>query len=154
MIYKAVTTKYKPSNTRTVALHTQRDVSQVEPQKCQDTITHLRTRYVDYARDPGKDNIIIIVWEHTISSNDKFHDLPYYIARIQRPKKYVKLRWFDWHFPDHEVIVEIGNPNSIHAFNRFEEEGHVEQKYNHFSLIDLTREELYAMGVPAILENE
>ena len=72
-----------------------RDVSQVEPQKCQDTITHLRTRYVDYARDPGKDNIIIIVWEHTISSNDKFHDLPYYIARIQRPKKYVKLRWFD-----------------------------------------------------------
>ena len=95
MIYKAVTTKYKPSNTRTVALHTQRDVSQVEPQKCQDTITHLRTRYVDYARDPGKDNIIIIVWEHTISSNDKFHDLPYYIARIQRPTKYVKLRWFD-----------------------------------------------------------
>ena len=41
--------------------------------------------------------------------------------RIQRRKRYVKLRWFDRHFPDHEVIVEIDNPNSIHAFNRFEE---------------------------------
>ena len=58
------------------------------------------------------------------------------------------------HFPDHEVIVEIDNPNSIHAFNRFEEEGHTEQKYNHFRLIDLTREELYAMGVPAILDDD
>ena len=137
-----------------VALHTQRYVSQVEPQECQDTITHLRTSYVDYARDPSKDTIIIIVWKHTISANDKFHDLPYYIARIQRRKRYVKLRWFDRHFPGHEVIVEIDNPNSIHAFNRFEEDGHVEQKYNHFRLIDLTREELYAMGVPAILDHE
>ena len=66
----------------------------------------------------------------------------------------MKLRWFDWHFPEHEVIVEIDNPNSIHAFNRFEEEGHVEHRYNHFSLKDLTREELYVMGVPAILDDE
>ena len=43
------------------------------------------------------------------------------------------------HFPDHEVTVEIDSPNSIHAFNRFEEEGHVERKYNRFRLIDLTR---------------
>ena len=80
--------------------------------------------------------------------------MPYYVARIQRRKRYVKLRWFDRHFPDHEVIVEIDNPNSIHEFNRFEEEGHAEQKYNHFRFIDLTREELYAMGVPAILGDE
>ena len=40
---------------------------------------------------------------------------------------YVKLRWSDQHFPDHEVIVEIDNPNSIHAFNRSEEEGHAER---------------------------
>ena len=40
------------------------------------------------------------------------------------------------------------------AFNRFEEEGHPERKYNHFKLINLTREELYAMGVPAILDDE
>ena len=49
--------------------------------------------------------------------------------------------------------MEIDNPNSIHAFNRFEEEGHAERKYSHFRLIDLTREELYAMGVPAILDD-
>ena len=50
--------------------------------------------------------------------------------------------------------MEIDSSNSIHAFNRFEEEGHVERRYNHFRLIDLTREELYAMGVPAILDGE
>ena len=73
------------------------------------------------------------------------HDLPYYVARIQRRKRYVKLKLFDRYFPDHEVIVEIDNPNSIHAFNRFEEEGHEEQKYNHLRLIHLTREGLYDM---------
>ena len=50
--------------------------------------------------------------------------------------------------------MEIGNPNSIHAFNQFEVEGHTERKYNHFRLIDLTREELYAMGVPTILHDD
>ena len=80
--------------------------------------------------------------------------MSYYVARIQRCKRYVKLRWFDRHFPDHEVIVGIDNPNSTHAFNWFEEEGHAEQKYNQFRLIDLTREELYDMGVPAILDDE
>ena len=137
-----------------VALQAQRDVYQAELRRCQDTITHLRTRYVPHARDPSKDNIIIIVQKHTTSANDKYHDLPYYVARMQRRKRYVKLRWFDRHFPDHEVIVEIDNPNSIHAFNRSEGEGHAERKYNHFRLIDLTREELYAMGVPAILDDD
>ena len=74
--------------------------------------------------------------------------------RIQRRKRYVKLRWFDRHFPDYEVIVEIDNLNSFHTFNRFEEEGHPERRYNHFRLIDLTQEELYAMGVPAILDDD
>ena len=137
-----------------VALQAQRNVYQAELQKCQDTIAHLSTRYVPHGRNPGKDNIIIIVWKHTTSANDKYHDLPYYIARIQRRKRYVKLRRFDRHFPDHEVIVEIDNLNSIHAFNRFEEEGYAERKYNHFRLIDLTREELYTMGIPAILDDD
>ena len=78
-----------------VALQAQRDMYQTQTQRCHDTITHLRTRYVDHARDPGKDNIIIISQKHTISANDKFHGLPYHIARIQRCKRYVKLRWFD-----------------------------------------------------------
>ena len=78
----------------------------------------------------------------------------YYVARTQRSKRYVKLRWFDKHFPDREIIVEIDNRNSIHAFNRFEEDGHEEHKYNHFRLIDLTREELYAMRVPVIPDDD
>ena len=84
-----------------VALQGQRDVYQAQLQKCQNAIIHLKTRYVDYARDPGKDNIIIIVQKHTGPANNKFHDLPYNVTRIQRRKKYVKLRWFIQHFPDH-----------------------------------------------------
>ena len=135
----------------TVTLQTQKDVYQVELRKCQGTITHLKTRYVPHAKNPGKDNIIIIVRKHTTSVNDNFYELPYYVAMIQRCKRYVKLRWFDRYFPDHEVIVEIDNPNSIHAFNRFEEEGHAERKYNHLRSIDLTREELYSLGVSALM---
>ena len=107
-----------------VALQAQKDVYQAELQKYQDINTHLGTRYVPHAKNPGKDNIIIIVRKHTTPADDKFHDLPYYIPRIQRRKRYVKQRWFDRHFPDHEIIAEIDSPNSIHAFNRFEEEGH------------------------------
>ena len=103
-------------------------------------------------KNPGKDNTIIIVGKHAAPANDKFHDLPYYIARIQWRKRYVQLRWFDRHFPDNEVIVEIDNPNSTHAFNRSEEEGDAGQKYNHFRLTDLTREDLYIMGVHVINE--
>ena len=90
-----------------VALQAQKDAHQAELQKSQDTIIHLKTRYIPHARDPGKDNIIIIVRKHTTPAKDKFHDLPYYIARIQRRKRYIKLRWFDREFPNHEVIVEI-----------------------------------------------
>ena len=91
------------------ALQAQRDVYQAQLQKCQDTIIHLKIRYVDYARDPGKDKIIITVQKHTRPANEKYHDLPYYIARIQRCKRYVKLRWFDRYFLDHEVIGDIDN---------------------------------------------
>ena len=84
-------------------------------------IAHLRQRYVDHAKDPGLDNIVIIVRKHTTSEEDLNFHLPYYISRIQRRKWYVKLRWLERHFPDHEVIVEIDNPNSIHAFNRLED---------------------------------
>ena len=66
-----------------VALQAQKDVYQAELQKFQDTITHLKTGYVPHAKDPGKGNIIIIVHKHTTSVNDKFHDLLYYVTRIQ-----------------------------------------------------------------------
>ena len=135
-------------------MQAQRDVYKEQLQKCQDIITHLETRYVPHVKSPGKDNIIIIVPKHTTPANDKFHDLSYYVVRIQRRKRYDKLRWFNRHFPDHKFTVEIDNPNSIHAFNRFEEEGQAERRYNHFKLIDLTREDLCTMGVPAVLDDD
>ena len=137
-----------------MALQAQRDVHQTQLPRCQDTIIHLKTRYLLHARDLSKDNIIIIVWKHTKPAKDKFYNLPYYVARIQRRKRYPKLRWFDGHFPNHEVIGELKNPNSIHPISCFEEEGHGERRYNHLRLTDLTREESYAMGVPAIIDNE
>ena len=66
-----------------VALQAQRDVYKDQLQKCQDIITHLKTRHVPHAKDPGKYNIIIIVRRHTTFAKDKFHNLPYYVVRIQ-----------------------------------------------------------------------
>ena len=57
-----------------VALQARKDVYQAELQKCQDSITHLKTCYVPHARDLSKDKIIIIVLKHTMPANDKFHD--------------------------------------------------------------------------------
>ena len=59
-----------------VALQAQRDVYRAELQKCQDTITHLKKRYVPHAKNPGKDNIVIIVRKHTTPANGKYHNLP------------------------------------------------------------------------------
>ena len=75
-----------------ITLQAQRDVYQTQLQRSEDTITHLRAHYVDHSRDPGKANIIVIVRKHTTSANNKYHDLPYYVCRIQRRKRYVKLR--------------------------------------------------------------
>ena len=69
-----------------VALQAQKDMYQAELQKYQDIITYLETRYVPHVKNSGKDNIIIIVQKHTKPANDKFHDLPYYIARINDVK--------------------------------------------------------------------
>ena len=129
-----------------LALQAQKDVYKDQLQKCQDTIMHLKTRYVSHARNPGKHNIIIIVWKHTTPTNDNIIICHIMSRRYNDVKGIFKLRWFDRHFLDHEVIVEIGSPNSIHMFNRFEEEGHVEQRYNHFRLINFTRKKLYVMG--------
>ena len=44
-----------------VALQRQRDVYKDQLQKCEDIITHLKTRRVTHAKDPGKDNIVMII---------------------------------------------------------------------------------------------
>ena len=58
-----------------VALQAQRDVYKDQLQKCQDIITHLKTRYVDHAKDPGKDNIVMII-ENTAAQEDGFYEYP------------------------------------------------------------------------------
>ena len=114
----------------------------------QSEITELRQRYVNHCRDPRKDNVVMITRKH--EPDDKHFEYPYYISRIQRRAISTKRRWLLNQFPDSEEIVVIDNPNSVHVFNRFEEEGHVERYGCHFKLVDLTREDLYDLGVPAI----
>ena len=67
-----------------MALQAQRDIYMDHLQKCQDVITHQRTYYADHAKDPGKDNIIMIIEKNTAPEEDEFYEYPYYIARIQR----------------------------------------------------------------------
>ena len=67
-----------------VALQAQRDVYKEKLQKCQDIITRPRTRYVDHAKDPGKDNVVMIIEKNTAPEEDEFYEYPCYIARIQR----------------------------------------------------------------------
>ena len=66
-----------------VALQAQRDVNQAQLQRCEDIITHLGTRYVDHAKDPGKDNIVMIIEKNNAPKEDEFYESPYYIAGIQ-----------------------------------------------------------------------
>ena len=115
-------------------------------------IAELRERYVDHCRDPGKDNLVVITRKHTCEPDDKHFEYPYYISRIQRRVISKKRRWLLDQFPRSEEIVVIDSPNSVHAFNRLEEEGHVERYKCHFKLVDLSREDLYDLGVPAIQE--
>ena len=115
-------------------------------------LAQVRERHVDRCRDPGKNNLVVITRKHTCEPDDEHFEYPYYISRIQRRAISSKRRWLLDQFPDSEEIVIIDNPNSVHAFNRLEEEGHVERYKCHFKLIDLTREDLYDLGVPAIEE--
>ena len=49
----------------------------------QNTINQLRQRCVNHARDPDKDNLIIIVKKSKTPAVNKPHDLLYYVSRIQ-----------------------------------------------------------------------
>ena len=49
-------------------------------------------------------------------------------------------------------MAVLDNANSIHAFNRFEEEGFVERFHCHFGLVDIPRDALYALATPAAQE--
>ena len=60
-----------------MALEAQRDVYKKQLQKCQDIIAHLSIRYPDHAKDPGKDNIFMIIEKNTVPEEDKFYEYPY-----------------------------------------------------------------------------
>ena len=115
-------------------------------------LAQVRERHVDRCRDPGKDNVIMIFRKHTTDEDDEHFEYPYYMSRIHRRTIATKRRWVFDQFSSREEIVIIDNPNGIHAFNRLEEEGHLERYKCHFKLVDLTREDLYDMGVPALEE--
>ena len=60
------------------------------------------------------------------------------------------MRWFKAEYPNHKpVMEEMDNPNGIHAFNRFEEEGFVERFQCHFRLVDIPRDAFYALATLA-----
>ena len=60
----------------------------------------------------------------------------------------MKKRCFRAQYSNHHFIVkELDNPNSIHAFNKFEEQGCIEQQHCHFRLVRLRVENLYAFGL-------
>ena len=136
-----------------MVLKAQRDVHKDQLQKCQDIITHLRTRYVDHAKDPGKDNIVMIIEKNTTPEEDELCEYPYYIARIQRRFIGTKIRWFKAQYSYHKFIMEErDNENGIHAFNRFEEKGYVERFQCHFRLVDIPRDALYVLATPTTQE--
>ena len=136
-----------------MVLQAQRDVYKNQLQKCQDIITHLKARYVDHAKDPGRDNIVMIIEKNTAPEEDGLYEYPYYIARIQRRFINTKKTMVKARYPNHRPIMdEFNNPNSIHAFNRFEEKGYVERFQCHFRLVDIPRDVFYALAMPVIQE--
>ena len=136
-----------------VALQAQKDVYKEQLQKCQDIITCLRKRYVDHAKDPGKDNVVMIIEKNATPEEDEFYEYPYCIARIQRRFINTKRRSFKAQCPYHRFIIEgLDNINSVHALNRLEEEGFVERFQCHFRLVHILRDALYALATSAIHE--
>ena len=136
-----------------VALQAQRDVYKEQLQKCQDIITHLKTRHVPHAKDPGKDNIVMIIEKNNVSEEDELYEYPYYIARIQRSLITTKKRWFKAQYPHHRFIIEeVDNANSIHPFNTLDEKGYLERFQCHFRLVDIPLDVFYALATPAIQE--
>ena len=133
-----------------MALQVQRNVYQAQLQRCQDQTRDLIiNRHVPRANDLGRHNIVMIIKKNTVPEEDAFYEYPYYIARIQRRFISTKIGWFRAKYPHHRFIIELlDNANSIHAFNRFEEEGHVERFQCHFRLVDLARDALYVMATP------
>ena len=53
-------------------------------EKCKNTINQYRERYVYCTRDPGNENITIIVREHKTSTTNNYQHVPYYMSKIKQ----------------------------------------------------------------------
>ena len=97
----------------------------------------------------------MIIEKNTTHEEDEFYVYQYDIARIQRRFINTKRRWSKAQYPHHRFIMrEQDNANSIHAFNRSEEEGFVEHFQCHFRLTDILGAAFYALAMPPILDDE
>ena len=68
-----------------MALQAQRDVCQIQLQRCHYQIRDLIiNRHVPRVNDTCKDNIVMIIEKSTVPKVDEFYEYPYYIAIIQR----------------------------------------------------------------------
>ena len=136
-----------------VTLQAQRGLYKKQLQKCRDIIGRLKKRYVPLAKDPGKDNIVMIIEKYTIPEEDEFYEYPYYISTIRRWCIDTRIRWFKAQYPNHRFIMEeLDNEIGIPALNRFEEEGFVEHFQCHFRFADNTSDAFYALATPVTLE--
>ena len=59
-----------------IASQAERDVYKDQLQKSQNIITPFKTCYVDHAKDPGKDTIVMIIDKNTTPKEDKFYEYP------------------------------------------------------------------------------
>ena len=112
-------------------------------QKCQDIITHLKTRHVPHAKDQDKGNNVMIIEKNTTPEENAFMSiltiLPEYNDSLLTEK-------------DRFIIEELDNGNSTRAFNSFEEKGYIECFQCHFRLDDIPRVVFYALATPSIQE--
>ena len=93
----------------------------------------------------------MIIEKNTTPKEDEFYEYPCYIVRIQQRFISTRRRCFRAQYPHHRFIIdELDNGNSIHAFNRCDEERHVERFQCHFRLVGLARDALYALATPSI----
>ena len=117
-----------------VALQAQRDVYKDQLQKYQDTIIHLMTRYVPHAKDPGKDNIVILLRKIPPLRRMSFMSIPTTLLGCN------------------DGSLTQKTDGSKHRKKELEEKGYVERFQCHFRLVDILRDVLYALAMPSIQE--
>ena len=126
-----------------VAMQAQIDVYLAQLQRCQDQICdHMINRHVPRANDPGKDTLLRLLRK---TPHGKMISTS--IPTILREYNYGLLAQKNDALGHNSrirlIIEELDNAVSIHAFNRFKEEGHVEHFQYHFRVFDLARDALY-----------